>query len=85
MAVARSEPAVCPVFDTSTGSMSWAWPTDDRTSAPSAASAMMMMMMRGSPLAKSACSRPAGAVLGADQGNRFREACGPPLGDGIFN
>ena len=34
---------------------------------------------------KSACSRPAGAVLGADKGNRFREACGPPLGDGIFN
>ena len=26
-----------------------------------------------------------GAVLGADKGNRFREACGPPLGDGIFN
>ena len=34
---------------------------------------------------KSACARPAGAVLGADKGNRFREACGPPLGDGIFN
>ena len=49
-----SDPAVCPVFDTSTGSNVWAWPTAGRTSAASATIAMMML--KGSSLINACCS-----------------------------